>query len=257
LPVYRIPVGQRQAVYAFKHEIDEWMVGASPGSLELAAALEVAGARPEWNPHKAAEAAYAPASATAEKANSPRLAFSIRFAIGCAIAGLVLASLYAGVRAMSSRQIVFTSFTQVTTDSIGKEDLLTDGHNLFFTENRNGRVVLSKVSAEGGAIRFISTPFVKIQLQSISSDGKELLLEAWEGQEWERNLWVLPSQGGEPTRVGQVLVAERAGNCLQLRERNLPYGFPRNSPETVGELYLYAGEPPMVAGRTAAAFHAA
>lgn len=205
LPVYRVPVGQRQAVYAYKHEIDDWMAGDLPGSARLGAALELAAGRPEWN-HYGGLAVDAPSTSTAGQGR--RRSFSHlwpRVAIWCAAAVLLAGGVYAAIHAMSPRQIEFTRVNQITSDSLGKDELLTDGRNLYFSEERDGGVVLATVATDGGPIRIIPTPFVENQPQAISPDGQRLLVLAWDGQEWERPLWIVPIDGGKPTRVGQAL----------------------------------------------------
>jgi Tol biopolymer transport system component len=247
LPVYRIPVGQRQAVYAFRHEIDEWMAGATPGSLELGAALEVAAARPDWNQEAAVAVATPAASAVDRKRTGSRT--WIRIAAGLAIAGFAILIFPATRWLLSPQQIDFTNVAQITSDGTTKEALVTDGRNLFFNEDRHGRLVMASVSADGGAVRFIASPFVKAFPQAVSHDGKSLLVLASIGQETEKTLWILPVSGGEPTRVGHILSHEAAwspdgrkiayayGNALYLTD---------NQGESVKELQTFTNTPELL-----------
>lgn len=204
LPVYRIPVGQRQAVYAFKHEIDAWMIGGTPGSSELAAALEIAAARPHWSP-----AAVAAGRSGAEVLASPSVrGWSIprvKVATGTAVAAglLIFASiLYSWA---TPRRVFLDGETQLTDDSTPKSFLVADGASLYFTERRDGRDVLATVPVTGGPVREVATPFVEAQPQSVRAGGRELLILAAEGEEQERPLWVLPLPDGRAWRAGNVL----------------------------------------------------
>jgi Tol biopolymer transport system component len=247
LPVYRVPVGQRQAVYAFRHEIDEWMAGGTPGSLELGAALEVAAARPDWN-YVSAVAVAAPAAPAVDRKRTGSRTW-IRVAIGLALAGFAILIFPATRWLLSPQQLEFTSVAQITSDGTGKEELITDGRNLFFNEDRHGRLVLASVSADGGAVRFIASPFVKAFPQAVSHDGKSLLVLASIGQETEKTLWILPVSGGEPTRVGHILsheavwspdgrkIAYAYGNALYLTD---------NQGESVKELQTFTNTPELL-----------
>ena len=206
LPVYRVPVGQRQAVYAFRHEIDEWMAGSLPGSLELGAALAIADVRPEWHNDTGASV-ESPAVPTV----APRLGRGrtwLPVAIVMVAAGLVLLIFDVARWLQSPRQIDFTSVAQITSDGTTKEALVTDGRNLFFNEARNGKVVLATVPADGGTVRLIPSPFVKAIPQAVSPDGTRLLILAYIGQEIEKTLWILPVSGGAPAAVGHILAHE-------------------------------------------------
>jgi dipeptidyl aminopeptidase/acylaminoacyl peptidase len=84
-----------------------------------------------------------------------------------------------------------------------KEGLVTDGRTVYFGEHQNSRIVLASVSAEGGPVRTISTPFVQAVPADVSPDGKKLLILAWEGPQTERTLWIVPVSGGQPQQVGE------------------------------------------------------
>jgi Tol biopolymer transport system component len=206
LPVYRVPVGQRQAVYAFKHEIDEWMGGGIPGSLELGAALAIADTRPDW--HHATGVALDPPVVPAVAQGQGRGQTWIRVAIGLAVGGVAIMVFQATRWLLSPQQIDFTHVAQITSDGTTKLALVTDGRDLFFNEERNGKLVLASVSADGGEVHLIPSPFVKAFPKAVSPDGKSLLVLAYIGQETEKTLWVLPVSGGEATRVGHVLSHE-------------------------------------------------
>jgi Tol biopolymer transport system component len=98
-----------------------------------------------------------------------------------------------------------TSETQLTSDGAQKSGLVTDGAHLYFGEMREGRTILSAVPVNGGPIREIPTPFVQAEPLDVSPDGRLLLVLAGEGEERERSLWILPLDGGAPSRVGSLL----------------------------------------------------
>ncbi len=202
LPVYRIPVGQRQAVYAFRHEIDEWMAGGSPGRFELAAALEVAAARPEWN-----HVAVTVPSTAAAPPLGVRLPARLLADIGITLAGLFVLSAAAviTIRAFGPVRISLDRETQITNDEVVKENLVTDGVSLYFSERRAGRDVLSSVPAKGGPVTEIPTTFIEATPQGVSPDRQTLLILAGEGEEKERPLWVFPLHGNSPWRVGDIV----------------------------------------------------
>ena len=248
LPVYRVPVGQRQAVYAFRREIDEWMAGGAPGSLDLGAALAIAAGRPEWSSETAHAVTIPAIPGVGEKPAHARTWF-LPIAIVVVAAGLVLLIPNLTRWLLSPQQIDFTNVAQITSDGTTKEALVTDGRNLFFNEDRHGRLVMASVSADGGAVRFIASPFVKAFPQAVSHDGKSLLVLASIGQETEKTLWILPVSGGEPTRVGHILSHEAAwspdgrkiayayGNALYLTD---------NQGESVKELQIFTNTPELL-----------
>jgi Tol biopolymer transport system component len=201
-------VGQRQAVYAFRHEIDEWMAGSLPGSLELGAALAIADVRPEWHNDTSANVESPAVPAVAPRLGRGRTWLPV--VIVMVAAGLVLLIFDVARWLQSPRQIDFTSVAQITSDGTTKEALVTDGRNLFFNEARNGTVALATVPADGGTVRIIPSPFIKAVPQAVSPDGKNLLVLAYIGQETEKTLWIVPVSGGEPTRVGHILAHEAA-----------------------------------------------
>jgi len=204
LPVYRIPVGQRQAVYAFRHEIDEWMAGGTPGSMDLGAALEVAATRPDWN--RAESFAASPAAAEVSTRDlRPPLRLVLGLAAACVAAVLLTAFVFIMLRTFTPPDIALDNETQITGDGAIKRGLVTDGSMLYFSELREGRVLLSKVPIEGGPVREIPTPFIQAEPMDVSHDGQRLLILAGEGEEHERTLWILNTDGKNPRRVGDLL----------------------------------------------------
>lgn len=209
LPIHRVPGGGRQVVFAYPHEIDEWLEsghtqsnGATDQSFHerelsirsLQAQSQVA-AVVEANREVETVISASPWS------HSAKVWFA-RAAIAGALVGLAF---FAILRPALQRRYIFAGETQVTNDGAPKLGLVTDGANLYFGEWREGRLILSTVSAQGGPVRKIFTPFIQTEPLAVSNDGRQLLVLAGEGMEQERTLWDVPLKGGFPQRVGNFL----------------------------------------------------
>jgi Tol biopolymer transport system component/DNA-binding winged helix-turn-helix (wHTH) protein len=91
--------------------------------------------------------------------------------------------------------------------------IVTDGSRLYFTEvaNSGTRSTLNQASASGGDTSAVPTPFEQnIELDDISSNRSDLLLQTFVAGESEMPLWILPSLGGVPRRLGDVLGRDAA-----------------------------------------------
>jgi eukaryotic-like serine/threonine-protein kinase len=102
------------------------------------------------------------------------------------------------------------SVTQITSDNLPKDQLATDGPRIYFMEIVNQRSVLSEVSAGGGEISRITTPFANTFLHDISPARSELLVGSYNGEEnfisgLETPEWIIPVPAGSPRRLGDVL----------------------------------------------------
>jgi len=82
--------------------------------------------------------------------------------------------------------------------------LVTDGARIYFEEIRGGRLTLVAVPVEGGEPVVVPTPFPNTALYGISPDHSELLVGSYPGGPPEPELWVVPTAGGSPRRVGNV-----------------------------------------------------
>jgi eukaryotic-like serine/threonine-protein kinase len=104
---------------------------------------------------------------------------------------------------------------QITSDNLPKDQLATDGPRIYFVETVNQRGVLSQVSAGGGDVSRIETPFANTSLQDISPARSELLVGSFNGEESflsaaESPEWIIPVPAGPPRRLGDVLAAGAA-----------------------------------------------
>ena len=190
LPVHRVPGEARSAVYAWPHEITAWLGKSTtlPTPPVPDNALDSPPAQPLPSPR-------------------PRLLrLPVRFTgfLTAALLLLLLATL--GLRRFAfPAGITLTAETQLTSDGVPKLDLVSAANQVYFLEYRDAHMSLASVPADGGPIRIIPTPFVRMSLQDISPDGRNLLLLAWDGEEKERALWIVPTLGGSPVRIGSIL----------------------------------------------------
>jgi hypothetical protein len=102
------------------------------------------------------------------------------------------------------------SGTQLTSDNLPKEQLATDGPRIYFVETENQRAVLSQVSAGGGDINRLATPFANTVLHDISPARSELLVGSFTGEEGfitglETPKWIIPVPAGSPRRLGDFV----------------------------------------------------
>jgi serine/threonine protein kinase/Tol biopolymer transport system component len=133
---------------------------------------------------------------------------AIALAGAAVIAGAILA--YWLTRPLPLPRV--TGSTQLTHDGRHKEPVVTDGARLFFSEDMAERLVLMQTSVGGGEPVPISTPFEYTRLLDISPDRTELLVKGnvpGSGG-WEDAIWALPTLGGSPRRLGEMLAHEAA-----------------------------------------------
>jgi Tol biopolymer transport system component len=205
LPVHRVPGVRRQAVFAYTDEIDTWLVSQDKESL---------GVNLSDSPSEPIEESEETSSESLPDVQLPEpgepivpLVHSRKWI--SLIAGAFLVLLAGGIyfllahshRAGSLRPLV----TRLTDDGRDKTSLRTDGTTLYFNETEGSRKILVSSPMTGSPIRTIETPFSNVQLQDVSNDGKTLLVMSYEGMAEEGPLWTLPSQGGTPHQVGDVL----------------------------------------------------
>jgi len=103
------------------------------------------------------------------------------------------------------------STTQLTSDNLPKDLVVTDGPRVYFVETINERLVLSQVSASGGEINHIPTPFANNFLLDVSPARSELLVGSFTGESsflsvGQTPVWIVPVPAGPPRRVGDFLV---------------------------------------------------
>ncbi len=83
--------------------------------------------------------------------------------------------------------------------------LATDGLRVYFSDVVAGRGVLHQVSVGGGEAAPVPTPADSVLVWDISPDGSELLVNTHSGPEFEVPLRIMPTLGGSPRAVGNLL----------------------------------------------------
>lgn len=199
LPVYRVPVGQRQAVYAYRREIDAWLSGGAvafgPENQSDAIPLHSA-----WTKSAAAAAVSPPVQSGARR----RLRSGPL--VGAASATLLAVAILVWVRPGLNSSFRISGQTLLTEQSSALGDgIVAGGGNVYFSLWRGGRVELFALSESGGAAHPIDTPFLRNTPVAVTRDGAAVLVLAGVGQEKERPLWKVPTDGSQPTRVGGFL----------------------------------------------------
>jgi len=107
------------------------------------------------------------------------------------------------------------STTQITSDNQPKDSVVTDGSRLYFQETINERVFLSQVSATGGEVVQIPTPFNNAFVLDVSPSRSVLLVESYTGEGGilagpEGPLWIIPVPAGSRRRVDELKVGSAA-----------------------------------------------
>ncbi len=194
--MHRVPGGKRQAVFAYRAEIDDWMHGKTTvaASSPIVAVANVSSSVPESTEVGALE------SRSTYKA---RILKYSGLAIIVLIPLVSAAVLFRFLAPGSSVQI--TKVTRLSGDALFKSRLATDGVTLYFSELAGGKMQLSRMPVNGGPISHIALPSSNADLQEVSADGRGLLVTGRDGREEEASLWIVPVDGGPPRRVGNVL----------------------------------------------------
>jgi len=107
------------------------------------------------------------------------------------------------------------SVTQLTNDSLAKDGPVTDGPRLYFNEIVGERYMLSQVSANGGDIARIETPFTNAFVLDVAPSRSEVLVSSFSGEGGivtggEGPLWAVPVPAGSPRRLGDFNASDAA-----------------------------------------------
>jgi len=86
--------------------------------------------------------------------------------------------------------------------------LHTDGVRLFFLERHAHHWQLSQMPASGGAIQPFPTPLPNAKILAISPDSSEFLLASFTERGRSLPLWLMPSVGGSPRRLGDIVATD-------------------------------------------------
>lgn len=190
LPVHRVPGGKRQPVYAYRHEIDLWFQQTSGTGSLVASAPEILELQERSQP---------PSVPLPTRQNFRSIVYAVAGVSILLMFGLGIARQF-----LIRPEIQITSITQLTDNGAGKQKLVMNGEELFFSEEVGGQEVLSAMAVNGGAIRRIPVSFPNPYPVDISANGRFLLVLSAAGVEEERSLWVVPTAGGLPYRLAGV-----------------------------------------------------
>lgn len=201
LPVHRVPGGSKQAVFAYKEEIDSWLVSHTPDRV----ASKTESAQAENGKLQFSEVETVIAPVLTEPVLSQRK-FRILpewwLILGLVVPIAVGISITLSIRASSIRSVRPARVALLTNDGRFKLNLRTDGNRLYFNEMEGNRTVLVSSSLTGKNVRQINSPFPNIVLQDVWLDSQYLLGLSFVGTELDRPLWYVPIQGGVPGRIG-------------------------------------------------------
>lgn len=204
LPVHRIPGGQRHGVFAFRHELDAWLAGQDPA--------DGTATNPPNGSHKEA---VSPVLAAPAPVVNPPAKHSPRIAVRWKLPVYLMASIVAGLfliaatysyedRNLSLHPPQLVGQKQLTENYEDKDGLLTDGKELYFGQEQNGQMALVAMPVGGGPIRILWNPAADVLPVDLSPDGRRLLAFRFFGVERERELWIVPLDGGAPHRVSTI-----------------------------------------------------
>jgi len=187
LPVRRVPGGHKQAVFAYRDEIDTWLQRGKPNT----------GTEPE----PVTESPIDGLEPSRESDRSPQRAIVIMIAVGFACGILALTAMVVRSRRVNFRPVI----TKISSNMESSPAFRTDGSRLYFTQSEGGRHVLKYAPMSGHPVQALEMPFDNVGLMDFSNDHRTLLLAPYQGIEAEKNLWTVPAQGGTPKQLGSTL----------------------------------------------------
>jgi Tol biopolymer transport system component/DNA-binding winged helix-turn-helix (wHTH) protein len=150
----------------------------------------------------------APAEPIPIKAGSKRI-------IGAAIVALLLITVAVWLRPPLLPPLILST-TQITHDNLPKDQVVTDGPRLYFQETVNDHQILSQVSADGGEVVQIPTPFSNVAVLDLSPTSSEILVQSFDlantlmSTTFTGPIWMIPVPAGSPRRVGNLIATGAA-----------------------------------------------
>jgi Tol biopolymer transport system component len=230
LPVHRVPGGKRQAVFAYKHEIDKWLVGqpangnhggsdasenralvdkgTSVGISSAAAAVreqtsDSANLIEEGD--AGGSALFGVEIAKRKKASHKKTIIAVLGLAAFVILGLALLGKNVFVPSRPAIRVRPISLQRLTNDGHYKGNLRTDGETIYFNRVEGGRAIIAAMPVNGGSTRIVETPFPHVNVLDLFADGKSLLVMTNLGINQSGALWKLPIAGGPPKAVSDVM----------------------------------------------------
>jgi serine/threonine protein kinase/Tol biopolymer transport system component len=131
----------------------------------------------------------------------------VRRALFVAIAAIAIVVAIAGVAFYLQGplpQPKVVGSTQLTSDGINKQGLVTDGNRLYFVEFSGDHFIVSQVSVAGGENAGISTSLANPQLMDVVPDSSQVLLAEGRFLQLDTQFWLQPLPAGSPRRMGII-----------------------------------------------------
>ncbi|MBZ5489853.1 MAG: hypothetical protein LAO76_02860 [Acidobacteriia bacterium] len=231
LPVHRVPGGQKQAVFAFKHELDAWLLQDNYLTTEAELPSQLNGV--PNNSEESQSSVIIPLTTLAPTIRKEPPEHSVEnplpgktetknlWVTACGVLRgrgklIVIAASVLGVLTVvgfratimhTPAAVHIGRFHKITEDGRLKSNLVTDGSTLYFNEFEANREVAVASSTAGGPTYTLETPFANVEIQDISNDGQSLLITSFSGtvEKGGKPLWILPVRGGTPHQVGDML----------------------------------------------------
>jgi Tol biopolymer transport system component/DNA-binding winged helix-turn-helix (wHTH) protein len=86
-----------------------------------------------------------------------------------------------------------------------RNGVATDGSRVYFAQREGGRWSLAQVSVQGGNPQVLPVEIPNPDILDIAPDRSNLLVLGGAGIEPDRPLWLVPTVGGSPRRLGDVV----------------------------------------------------
>src|SRR6516225_5321846 len=82
--------------------------------------------------------------------------------------------------------------------------VLTDGSRIYFSTSQDATLRLAYLSVAGGDQVLMTVPLDAAELRHISPDGSSLLVYGSLSGQTDKHLWLVPTAGGGPRRLGSI-----------------------------------------------------
>lgn len=179
--------------------VEELRLASSPITPAEPVAAPFPNALPESDQHLAA---------TAPQANLHSRRLRIRTLLAAAfflLAFSLLAFRYWPIPAPSVRKIAPLTYS-ARADRYGRLD--SDGVRLFFVQRHGHHWELSQMTSAGDSVEPFPTPFPNARIFGISPDASQFLVGPFDSRQLSLPLWIMPSIGGTPRRIGDTSVSD-------------------------------------------------
>ena len=211
LPVHRIPGGQRKAVFAYPHEIDDWRRNGDASDSDV---VEVIPAQPPSIPDDT------PHSEIARKRHgiSPFTALNCgtrsRWLTGMVafVSVIVVCGLFAAFALRPSpSDLTVANPTRITQSQTRiLSPLLTDGARVFYPQFDHSRYSVAEVLTKGGQSTAAVTGVTNPELCDLSRDGQAMLLRSLRHSRDEDAPVYIQPKDGTAQKVGNILAYDAA-----------------------------------------------